>query len=83
MGEPERNMGLTTICKVGVDLDTMMVLFQSSVITFGVLLDCARAMEPAQRAAGRIERETTLRAPRHAFRKQAYGGIKVFLQSVD
>ncbi len=62
-------MGLTTTCKVGVDLETMMVLFQSSVITFGGLLDCAKAMELAQRTAGRIERKTTLRTSRHAFRK--------------
>jgi hypothetical protein len=37
MEAPERNMGLTTTCKVGVDLETTAVLFQSTVTTFGEL----------------------------------------------
>ncbi len=47
-------MGLTTTCSVGVDLDTTMVLFQSSVTAFGGLLDCAKASELAQSIASRI-----------------------------
>src|ERR1700733_2509118 len=69
MGAPERNMGLTTTCNVGVDLDTIMILFQSSVTTFGGLLDCAKATELAQ--SSRI----------YAPRKRRYGVIKAFLRS--
>jgi hypothetical protein len=41
MGDPERNMGFTTTCRVGVDLDTIIVLFQSMLTSFGLLADCA------------------------------------------
>ena len=33
-------MGFTTTCRVGVDLDTITVLFQLTVTSFGLLTDC-------------------------------------------
>src|ERR1700679_1768790 len=77
MGAPERSMGLTTTCSVGVDLDTTMVLLQSSVTTFGALLDCAKASELAQSTASRIR----LPLLKYAAHKRGYGVIKVFLRS--
>ena len=45
MGDPGRNIGFTTTCKVGVDLDTITVLFQSTVTSLGLLADCAQRNE--------------------------------------
>jgi hypothetical protein len=57
-------MGLTTTCRVGVDLETMTVLVQSTVISFGLLLDCARAVGPAKSATSRRNRVTVFPPPK-------------------
>ena len=59
MGDPERNMGFTTTCSVGVDLETMTVLFQSTVTSFGLLTDCA-STEPEKKVAANRRRERAL-----------------------
>ena len=69
-------MGLTTTCSVGVDFDTTVVLFQSTVTAFGGLLDCAGASELAQSIASRIALPL-----KYAVWKRGCGVIKVFLRS--
>jgi hypothetical protein len=59
MGDPERNMGFTTTCRVGVDLDTITVLFQSTVTSFGLLADWATT-EPENKVAANRVRERAL-----------------------
>src|SRR5450631_3388567 len=59
MGDPESNMGFTTTCSVGVDLETMTVLFQPTVTSFGLLTDCANT-EPERNVAANRRRERSL-----------------------
>jgi hypothetical protein len=49
-------MGFTTTCRVGVDLETITVLFQSTVTSFGLLADCASAEPQKQIAATKTAR---------------------------
>src|ERR1700730_5717040 len=52
-------MGFTTTCRVGVDLETITVLFQSTVTSFGLLTDWA-STEPEKMVAGNKRRERAL-----------------------
>jgi hypothetical protein len=45
MGDPGRNIGFTTTCNVGVDFETIVVLFQSTVTSLGLLIDCPQRSE--------------------------------------
>src|SRR6202043_3731063 len=77
MGDPERNMGLTTTCKVGVDLETITVLFQSTVTSFGLLTDCA-SMDPEKSVVTMRSRHTAFPAPEDALSRGMNGLIKRF-----